>query len=59
MGLNALATYEVVLENWLPFPFRAKLGGEKGSDVTKLLSYSRVGLGGLAVGLARSPTPIP
>jgi alkylation response protein AidB-like acyl-CoA dehydrogenase len=30
------------------------LGGEQGADVNKLLAYSRVGLGALAVGLARS-----
>lgn len=53
MGLNALATYEVLLEN-CTVPVSAKLGGEQGADVTKLLAYSRVGLGGLAVGLARS-----
>jgi alkylation response protein AidB-like acyl-CoA dehydrogenase len=53
MGLNALATYEIILEN-CTVPTSAKLGGEQGADVTRLLACSRVGLGGLAVGLARS-----
>lgn len=53
MGLNALATNEVHLEN-CTVPVEARLGGEQGADVTKLLAYSRVGLGALAVGLART-----
>jgi alkylation response protein AidB-like acyl-CoA dehydrogenase len=53
MGLNALATYEIQLEN-CSVPRSARLGGEQGSNVSKLLAYSRVGLSALAVGLART-----
>lgn len=52
MGLRALPTYEVKLEN-VKVPAAARLGGEKGCDLEMLLNYSRVALTGMAVGLAR------
>ncbi len=53
MGLNALATHEINLEG-CKVPASARLGGETGCDARQLLAYSRVGLGSIAVGLARS-----
>jgi alkylation response protein AidB-like acyl-CoA dehydrogenase len=52
MGLRALPTYEVKLED-VRVPRSARLGGEAGADTTLLLSYSRVALSALAVGVAR------
>jgi alkylation response protein AidB-like acyl-CoA dehydrogenase len=53
MGIRALPTYELRLEG-LRVPAGARLGGEAGCDVELLLSYSRVALAGLSVGLARA-----
>ncbi len=52
MGVRALPTYQVRLENVL-VAADAKLGGERGCDFDLLMNYSRVGLGALAVGVAR------
>lgn len=53
MGLKALATHEIVLEN-CRVPAANQLGGEAGCDFAKLVNYSRVGLAAMAVGVARA-----
>ncbi|GAB4119045.1 MAG: acyl-CoA dehydrogenase family protein [Roseiflexaceae bacterium] len=53
MGLRALPTYEVTFEEVL-VPAEAKLGGAVGCNLDLLLNYSRVGLGALAIGVARA-----
>ncbi|HEY8516647.1 MAG TPA: acyl-CoA dehydrogenase family protein [Candidatus Binatia bacterium] len=53
MGLKALPTYEVTFEN-VRLPAEARLGGERGADVERLLNLSRIALGSLAVGVARA-----
>lgn len=52
MGLRALPTYAVTLKDCRVLA-EARLGGENGIELGRLLNYSRVTLGGLAVGLAR------
>ncbi|MEW6269064.1 MAG: acyl-CoA dehydrogenase family protein [Thermodesulfobacteriota bacterium] len=52
MGLKALATYEVSFES-VRLPAAARLGGERGADVERVLNLSRIALGSLAVGMAR------
>lgn len=52
MGLRALPTYEVKFDD-VRVPRDARLGGDAGANVDLLLNYSRVGLAGLAVGVAR------
>ncbi len=53
MGLKALATHEIALEN-CRVPAANRLGGEAGCNVARLLNYSRVGLAAMAVGVARA-----
>jgi len=53
MGLKALATHEIVLNN-CRIPAANRLGGEAGCNFSKLINYSRVGLAALAVGVARA-----
>ena len=53
MGINALPTYQVGLEN-CAVPAANKLGGEGGIDFTKILNHSRIALGAAAVGLMRA-----
>lgn len=53
MGLKALATHEIMLDN-CRVPAANRLGGEAGCDFAKLMNYSRVGLAALAVGVARA-----
>jgi alkylation response protein AidB-like acyl-CoA dehydrogenase len=53
MGLKALATHEIVLDN-CRVPAAHRLGGEAGCHFAKLMNYSRVGLAALAVGVARA-----
>lgn len=53
MGIKALATYEVTLEN-VVVPAAARLGGEAGADLERILNHTRVGLAALAVGVARA-----
>jgi alkylation response protein AidB-like acyl-CoA dehydrogenase len=52
MGIKGLATYEVGFEN-VRIPAAARLGGERGADVERILNHSRIALGALAVGMAR------
>lgn len=53
MGIKALATHEVTLEN-CRVPAAARLGGDAGCNFGRLLNYSRVGLAALAIGVARA-----
>jgi acyl-CoA dehydrogenase len=53
MGLKALATHEITLEN-CRVPAANRLGGDAGCDFAKLMNYSRVALASLAVGVARA-----
>jgi acyl-CoA dehydrogenase len=53
MGIKALATYELTLEN-CKVPAANKLGGEKGCDFNLLHNCSRVALSAMAVGVAKS-----
>lgn len=52
MGFKPLTTNEITLEN-VKVGADARLGGEDGFDVTRMLDLARVGLASLAVGLAR------
>jgi len=53
MGIKALATYELSLEN-CRVPAANRLGGDAGCNFAKLMNYSRVGLAAMAVGVARA-----
>jgi len=53
MGIKALATYELTLQN-CKVPKENKLGGEAGCDFSVLLNCSRVALSAMAVGVARA-----
>lgn len=53
MGLQALRYHTVTFDE-VAVPVAAKLGGEAGVDVTRLLDYARVGGAALATGLARA-----
>lgn len=53
MGIGALATYEVSLED-CRVPAIAKLGGEKGIEIESLLTNARVATSALAVGVAQA-----
>lgn len=53
MGIKALETAELKLTD-LEVPVENQLGGEKGCDFARLMSYSRVALSAMAVGVARS-----
>jgi len=53
MGLKALPTYEIMLENcWVPS--ESRLGGKEGCDVGKLLHYHCVACAAMAVGVAKA-----
>lgn len=52
MGLKPLSTYEVSFDK-VRVPAEARLGGDAGAPVQRILNYSRVALAALAVGLAR------
>jgi alkylation response protein AidB-like acyl-CoA dehydrogenase len=52
LGIHALDTVELTLEN-VHLPPDARLGGDKGCDFERIMSYSRIALAALAVGLAR------
>ncbi len=53
MGIRALPTYELTLAE-CRIPASAKLGEAGGVELDKLLNFSRVTVGGLAVGVARA-----
>jgi len=53
MGVNALPTYTVTLEN-CTVPAENKLGGGEGIDFTKILNHSRIALGAAGVGIMRA-----
>jgi acyl-CoA dehydrogenase len=53
MGLKALATHELVLED-CTVPAASRLGGEAGCDFARLMNCARVGLAAMAVGVARA-----
>lgn len=53
MGLKALATYEVTLEDCRVGP-EARLGGERGINFARLTGQARIALGAMAVGVARA-----
>lgn len=53
MGIKALATYEVKLEN-CRVGGHARLGGSNGSNFARLLGQHRVALSAMAVGVARA-----
>jgi len=53
MGIKALATYEVALNN-CRIPKENRLGGAKGCDFNQLLNRSRVALSAMAVGVAKA-----
>jgi alkylation response protein AidB-like acyl-CoA dehydrogenase len=53
MGIKALDTVRLTLEE-VEVPADARLGGDKGIDFEKILSYSRIALSALAVGVSRA-----
>ncbi|MBM4270174.1 MAG: acyl-CoA dehydrogenase [Deltaproteobacteria bacterium] len=53
MGLKPLATNEIALRG-VKVPADARVGGEAGFDVSRMLNLSRIGLCSLAIGMARS-----
>ncbi len=53
MGFRPLPMYRVRFED-VVVPWEARLGGERGSDFQRLLSYMRVATSALAVGIARA-----
>jgi acyl-CoA dehydrogenase len=53
MGLKGLATYEITLKECRLGP-EARLGGERGCNLTRLASEWRVAMAAMAVGVARA-----
>jgi alkylation response protein AidB-like acyl-CoA dehydrogenase len=53
MGIKALDTVRLTLED-VEVPADARLGGDKGINFEKVLSYSRIALSALAVGVSRA-----
>lgn len=53
MGVRALDSVELTLRD-LKLPPNAQLGGDKGADFERIMSYSRVALSALACGVARA-----
>lgn len=52
MGFKPLQTNEITLES-VKVPADARLGGDRGFDISRMVNLGRVGLASLAVGLAR------
>jgi acyl-CoA dehydrogenase len=52
LGIHAADTVELTLKD-VHLPPDAKLGGDKGCNFERVMSYTRVALGALAVGVAR------
>jgi alkylation response protein AidB-like acyl-CoA dehydrogenase len=53
MGVKALDTVRLTLDD-VEVPPDARLGGDKGIDFEKIMSYSRIALAALAVGVSRA-----
>ncbi len=53
MGIKALPTHEIVLEN-CKVPAANRLGGDQGCNFSKLMNEARIGLAAMAVGVARA-----
>jgi acyl-CoA dehydrogenase len=53
MGVKALDTVGISLEN-VELPAESRLGGAEGSNFERIMGYSRVALGAIAVGVMRS-----
>jgi alkylation response protein AidB-like acyl-CoA dehydrogenase len=53
MGIHALDSVELTLDG-VSVPAEARIGGDKGIDFERLMSYSRVALSALALGVARA-----
>jgi acyl-CoA dehydrogenase len=53
MGIKALDTVALTLDG-VTVPADAKLGGDKGVNFEKIMAYSRIALGSLAVGVSRA-----
>jgi alkylation response protein AidB-like acyl-CoA dehydrogenase len=53
MGLKALDTRKVTFKD-CKVPAANKLGGDAGSDATKLMNYTYVGLAAMAVGVSKA-----
>jgi acyl-CoA dehydrogenase len=53
MGLKALRTYELSLQDCRVGP-EARLGGERGSNFSRLMSQARVAMAAMAVGVSRA-----
>ncbi|HEX4335114.1 MAG TPA: acyl-CoA dehydrogenase family protein [Polyangiaceae bacterium] len=53
MGVKALDTVRLTLED-VEVPADARLGGDKGIDFEKIMSFSRIALSALAVGVSRA-----
>ena len=52
MGLKALSTHEVTFED-VVVPASARLGGEAGADLSRILDLGRIAIASLAIGVAR------
>jgi acyl-CoA dehydrogenase len=53
MGVHALDSVELTLDQ-VELPHEARVGGEQGIDFERVMSYSRVALSALALGVARA-----
>jgi len=53
MGVKALATHELTLEG-VKLPAAARLGGDSGADLDRMINRSRLGLSALALGVSRA-----